>query len=808
MIKNYLRIAIRNLLRHRVYSTINVAGLTVGIAASLLIFLVVKYEMSYDQFQPNYDRIYRVVTHNKTSDGTDDYNPGTPCPAYDALKNDFTQFEKIAPVAASSDNQFTVLGKDANLDLSKAKKFIESGQMVFTYPEYFDIFHANWLTGNSSLLKEPGNIIIDKTSAEKFFGNWKDAVGQYVKVNNHIVLTVAGVIEDARENSDLPIRFFLSYEVFKDNGTTYNYYPDWGAISSNHQIYVLLKQQVSEASLTPGLTAFAKKYYNPGPGEMKSHLLQPMNDFHFNELYGTLGDHRSSKPVLMTLALIGVLIIVMASINFINLSTAQAVSRGKEVGIRKVLGSKRGQLIAQIFGETFLIVLMAVLLAIGLSKLVMPLMSKVANLPTSTSLITLPTLFFLFTVLVVVTFISGIYPALVVSGFKPILALKNKISAASVGGLSLRRVLVVAQFAISQALMVGTIVAVKQMNFVQAQDLGFDRESVFMVPTYSDSANLPKMNALKQELQTNPNIISVAFASDEASSDNNWSGNFAYNHQPDAKFASFFKFGDNDYFNTFGVEFIAGKGYAKSDTAREAVVNETILSKLGVKNPQEAIGKDIRIGSGSWLRITGVVKDFKTNSLREEVKPLIITSRNNLYYTIAIKMKTANLSQTVAQVKKTWEATYPEYAFSSHFVDETLENFYRQEEMLTLLYKIFAIIALFISCLGLYGLVSFMATQKTKEVGIRKVLGASVGSIIYLFSKEFTILIAIAFVIAAPLAWYLMSQWLDNFVFKIDIGLGIFLLAIIASILIAWITVGYKAIRAALVNPVRSLRSE
>ena len=448
MIKNYLRIAIRNLLRHRVYSTINVAGLTVGIAASLLIFLVVKYELSYDQFQPNYDRIYRVVTHNKTSDGTDDFN----------------QFDKVAPVSASSDNQFTILGKDANIDLSRAKKFIEKGQMAFTYPNYFDIFHVRWLSGNAAVLNEPGQIVIDKSSAEKFFGSWKDAIGQFVKVNNHLVLAVAGVIEDSPENTDLPIKFFLSYEVYKSSGTTYNYYPEWGALSSNHQVYVLLKENVNPSSLGPQFTAFAKKYYKTGPGELKSHQLQPMSDLHFNSRFGTFGDHSSNKSILLTLAFIGILIIAMASINFINLSTAQAVGRGKEVGIRKVLGSRRSQLIGQIFGETFLIVLMALLLAVGLAKLLMPLLSEVANIPATVNLITPSTLMFLLATLVMVTLVSGIYPSLVMSGFKPIMALKNKINAASIGGISLRRVLVVAQFSISQILIVGTIVAVKQMT--------------------------------------------------------------------------------------------------------------------------------------------------------------------------------------------------------------------------------------------------------------------------------------------------------------------------------------------------------
>ncbi len=357
-------------------------------------------------------------------------------------------------------------------------------------------------------------------------------------------------------------------------------------------------------------------------------------------------------------------------------------------------------------------------------------------------------------------------------------------------------------------LIIGTIVAVSQMNFVRNADLGFNREGIMMLPAYSDSANQPKMRALKQQLLQNPAIVSVSFGSDEASSDNNWASNFAFDHKNDETYAVFHKYGDEDYIKTYGLQLIAGRNYVGSDTLREIVINETLVKKLGLKNPAEAVGKDLRIGGSVWLPVVGVVKDFKTNSLKEDVKPLTIASRTDFYYTLAVKLRTNNLSLVTAQVKKIWEQTYPQYAYTSHFVDETIERFYRQETQLALLYKIFAMIAIFISCLGLYGLVSFMAAQKTKEVGIRKVLGASVKSIVIMFSKEFTFLISIAFIIAVPVAWYFMNNWLQNFVYRIHLGVGVFILAIVLSLVIAWVTVGYRALRAALANPVQSLRTE
>jgi ABC-type antimicrobial peptide transport system permease subunit len=305
-----------------------------------------------------------------------------------------------------------------------------------------------------------------------------------------------------------------------------------------------------------------------------------------------------------------------------------------------------------------------------------------------------------------------------------------------------------------------------------------------------------------------PGIQSVSFSSDVPSSENNWSGNFAFDHKDDENFNIYRKAGDEDYFKTYGLEIVAGRVFAKSDTMNEIVINETVVKKLGIKNPQDVIGKEIRTGRSAWRPVVGVVKDFKTNSLREDVKPTMILERRDRYGVTGIKFKTSNIGKTKAAVETVWNQYFPEYAYTSKFMDENINDFYQQEQQLSLLYKIFASIAIFISCLGLYGLVSFMAAQRTKEVGIRKVLGASVGNIIYLFSKEFTLLIIVAFAVAVPVAYYLMSNWLDNFVFKIQMNVGVFALAIAASVLVAWLTVGYKSVKAALSNPVKNLRSE
>jgi putative ABC transport system permease protein len=404
--------------------------------------------------------------------------------------------------------------------------------------------------------------------------------------------------------------------------------------------------------------------------------------------------------------------------------------------------------------------------------------------------------------------LAGVYPAFVLSGFRPARALKNKITSASVGGISLRRSLVVTQFAISQILIIGTIVAITQMSFIRNADLGFNQDAVFLINSNADSTMHARQEAFKQQLLQIAGVQQVSFSNDVPSSSNGWYSNFAFDHRPGEPFQVSLKYTDADYFKTFGLQFLAGGAFDKSDTMRDVVINETMVKKLGLKNPEEAIGKEIQIARNKWNRISGVLKDFKTSSLREAIKPTLIGSDRSFYGVTAIKLRSSNIKNTRANIEQVWNQFFPEYAFTSSYMDESIASFYEQDYQFALLYKIFAGIAIFISCLGLYGLVSFMAVQKTKEIGIRKVLGASVSNIIYVFSKEFTLLIFIGSLIAVPIAYFMMNSWLQNFVFRIKMNIGIFIIAIVLSLFIAWIAVGYKSTKAALINPVKSLKSE
>jgi len=654
MLKNYIRVAWRNVTRHKVYAAINISGLAVGIAACILLFTVVKYELSYDTFQPNYKQIYHLASERKNSEGVF-YGEGVPFPAYDALRVEFPGVV-TGSMFQNYNSQVTVLNVNDPNSVSN-KKFIEESGNFFSDPQFFSVFRYKWLAGSADVLKDPDIVVLTKARAEKYFGNWQSAMGGLLKIDNSATVKVAGIIEDAPANTDFPLGFVASYETMKKFPAVYGYSTDWGNVTSSFQAFMLLPENVSEKGINDQLIRFSNEHYNKNKkiNDNVVNFLQPLREIHFDKRIGTFGDHITSKTTLWTLSLIGLFIIIMACINFINLSTAQAVGRSKEVGIRKVLGSNRRQLFWQLIGETAIIVCSAVILAIGMAAVCMPYMKHIASIPEKTGLFNVSSFVFIAGVTVTVTLLAGIYPSLILSGFKPVLALKNKITSASIGGISLRRGLVVTQFAISQVLIIGTIVAVSQMNYIRTADLGFNKEAVLVLNSNTDSSVAARQPAYKQQLLAISGVKEVSLSSDVPSSESNNSGNFSYDHRPDEKFDLFRKFGDEDYFKTYGLGIIAGRSYEKSDTAREVVINETLVKKLGITDPKNVLGHQIRVNRNTWCTIAGVVKDFKTNSLREAVKPLVLAERSKRYYYTGIKLTTTNLAKNAGRGRKNLE---------------------------------------------------------------------------------------------------------------------------------------------------------
>jgi putative ABC transport system permease protein len=802
MLKNYLKTAWRSLLRNKSYTVINITGLAIGIAACLLIFLVVDFETSFDNYHLNKENIYRVITRRKMPEGLK-YRQGVPFPTAGALRLDYPQLKGVASIFNDNDKQLSIVGNG-----SDSKKFKED-DMYFAEPQFFNIFKFDWLAGNKeNALKEPSSVVLTQHIAKKYFGRWENAMGKTIRYDNKIDLKVTGILQDLPQNTDLPVNIAISYSTLKNTDYVSNL-TDWQSIIGSHSCFLVLPPNVSAASFNKYLVAFIKKH-KPKQDNNDAMELQPLSTVHTDARVGVFSGKVFGKDLINALSLIGMFLLIIACVNFINLATAQAVNRSKEVGIRKVLGSRRKQLIIQFLSETFIITLFAVITGTIISEIALPYLNSLLDLKLPPGFISRPTiLLFLGAVLIGVTFLSGFYPALVLSGFNPIEALKNKVKVARSNGITLRRSLVVLQFGIAQVLVIGTIVIISQLNYFKNTPLGFNKDAVITTRLPNDSLSRLNMNALRNQLLQQPGVKGFSYSYGSPSDNMNWGTMFKYDNKPEVEdFRVTLKWADADYFKLYDIDFVAGGPYQKSDTVRGFIVNQALLRSLGITNPNQAIGKNINIWDESRGVIVGVVKDFNTTSLREQIPPVIMASWTDQYQTANIKLEGTNIKETLAGVEKTWNKVFPQSVYEYKFLDEKIANFYRKENQLSQLYKIFAGIAIFISCLGLYGMVSFMAVQRTKEVGIRKTLGASVSNIVYLFSKEFTLLILIAFAIAAPVAWYFTNQWLQEFTYKITPGVGIFAVSIAVSVIIAWITVGYKAVRAALVNPVKSLRSE
>ena len=802
MFKNYLKTAFRNLKRNKSYAIINVLGLTVGIAASLLIFLVIQYETSFDNFHKKKDKIYRIATEFHTQDGVG-YSDGVSFPVAAAMRIDFPQIKEVAAIFRNGD-QVTIEQGDRQL------KKLREDNFYYAEPEFFKMFDFEWLAGSpQNSLKDPHSAALTQATAEKFFGDWRSAIGKTFKYGNKTLYKVTGILKNIPSNTDFPLSVVVGYSAL-ENTYIKNNLNDWVSTFGGAYTFVVLPAAMSPSHLDEQLKGFAKKH-KPAEYAKDAFVTQPLSEIHFDDRFGNFRGHTFSHSLIKALAFIGLFLILIACVNFINLATAQAVNRSREVGVRKVLGSSRRQLAFQFLGETVFITITAVVLAVLVAEITLPLLNKLLETKMTMSLIFNPWLVLFILILTIsVTILSGLYPAIILSGFNPITALKSKITSKMVGGISMRRVLVVLQFAIAQILIIGMLIVVSQMNFFRNASLGFDKAAIINVPMPGDSLSKTKVDYMRNRLLANNNILNASFSFGSPSSDGNWNSDFKFDHATKStNFSANLKWADTGYFKTYNLQFVAGRPYYASDTVREFVVNETLLRKLGINDPQAAIGKEINFWDGNKAaRIVGVIRDFNSYSLREPMAPVVLSTWKDVYQTINIKIKPGTEKAVLPFIEKLWSENFPDYVYDYKFLDDTIASFYKQENQLSILYKIFAAIAIFISCLGLYGLVSFMAVQRTKEVGIRKVLGASARHIVYLMSKEFTLLIIIAFAISAPVAYYIMHKWLQNYTYRIPLSASIFLLAIVGSIIIAWITVGQRAIKSALANPVKSLRTE
>jgi putative ABC transport system permease protein len=814
MIKNYVKTAFRSLNRTRNYTMINIAGLAVGIAVCTMIFIIIQFQTSFDTFHAKKDRIYRVVTEYHDADNAKiDLWKDVPFSMPKGLKTAFPQFEEVAPVYESHNDQLLIPDEKG----ITIKAFKEDQGVFFTAPSFFKMFDFPLLVGSYESLKDPGNVLLTKEMAEKYFGDWRTALGKTIKMeeggfmfeHGTEVLKVSGILGTIPANTDFQIKLAVSFK-------TENYMAnsnDWQESTAYFGCYIMLPKKASAENLNnvdQQLRAFARKMQSPD--NKNTYIIQPLTAVHYDTETGNYSNKTISHQLINVLWVIAAFILLIACVNFVNLSTAQAFNRAKEVGVRKVLGSSKTQLQIQFIIESFLIVIGAVGFAAVITSLAMPFVNHLLQLSLSFNILNdRSIILFLLVVTIAVTGLAGFYPSVVLSGFNPVNALKSKITAQKAKGISLRRGLVLFQFIIAQALIIGTLIIVKQMNYFMEQPLGFDKDAIINVPFRTDSLRLSRLDYLQKQLLSLNGVQAVSFSSATPVEEGNdtWSS-FRFNHAPkQTDFNAILKFADNEYVPAYKLPLVAGRSLQKSDMVKEFIVNESLVKSLGIKNPEDILNKEISMwGDQMKGPVVGVLKDFNDRSLRDNLAPLIITTDVVMYNQAGIKLATTNISSTLHAVKKVWEETFPNFVYDYRFLDEKVASFYKQEDQLAKLYKIFAAITIFISCLGLYGLASFMAVQRIKEVGIRKVLGATAGNIVYLFSKEFMLLIGVAFAIATPIAWYYMHQWLQDYVYRIDINWWVFAAGGLATIIIALATISFQAIKAAIANPIKSLKTE
>ncbi len=797
MLRNYFKIAFRNLARNKAYASINVLGLALGMTCALLIFTLITHHLSFDTAHPDSERTYRIVTEQHRD--VVSYIASVPSPLGKAFRNEYTFAEKVARIA-TADRVLITVKNGRNV-----QKFKEQEGVAFVETDFFDLFSYPMVQGDAkAALTQPNTAILTERMARKYFGE-ANPINKTFRLDNKVDFRITGVLKDIPANTDRQTEIFASYNTLRQHDDWLASDDAWGGISSAMQCFVRLRPGVSPAQVEQVLPAYVKKY-RPTSKNVHHYKLQPLADIHFNARYGGT----MTKTNLGVLGLIGLFLLLTACVNFINLATAQALTRAKEVGVRKVLGSVRGQLFWQFLAETGLITATALLLAVGCSFLVLPFVNGWFGTQLSIPLRSdwrVPGFILLLGLLI--TFFAGSYPGIILARFQPVLALKGKLSQRAIGGFNTRRSLIVVQFALSQVLIIGMIVVTSQMRYAKQSDLGFTKDAVVMVPTGSDS-KASTMNTLKQRFSGLAGVKNASLCYAAPASEDDWNTSPRYdNRTEDEAFRVSVKCADAQYLPLFGLDLVAGRNLYPSDTAREFVVNEQFAKKLALKSAQELIGKVMSVDGGEMKGpIVGVVHDFHDRSFHEDINAVCITTASDQYSSYAVKIDLGSAKTTLAALEKTWTQTHPDQLFEYQFLDEEIAAFYQADDLMLKLIQVFAAIAMFIGCLGLYGLVSFMAAQKTKEIGIRKVLGSSVGQIVWIFANEFSRLILLAFLVAAPVSYFAMRAWLDNFKYQIDLGAGVFVTAIAGTFLIALLTVGYRAIKAALADPVKSLRNE
>ncbi|MEO9966978.1 MAG: FtsX-like permease family protein [Reichenbachiella sp.] len=808
MFKNYLKTIYRNIKREKLFTLLNLSGLGLGLGCVLVIFKIITYELSFDKHHSNYEKIYRAVRESRISSGIS-YNEGVPHPLGNALREDFPDLI-VARTHFESEHQIAVAKDNGDFD-----RFQDHG-LVFTESDVFAIFDFGFIAGDSATcLDEPNSLVLSRSKAKQFFGltdeNIGQAMGRQVVFENELTLTVKALVEDFKETTNVPFDVLIHYKNL-DGVNPYYRENNWGSNSSSTNCYILAPDNFDVANFEETLVDFVEKYHGEGQSQDLQYHLQPMSDIHFNTNFDNYSERVISMEFIQSLGIIGIFLILTAAINFVNLTTAQSIKRSKEIGIRKTLGGKAGQLAIQFLSETLMITLVSSFVGLIFAEALLIHLEDILGYKLWINLFQEPaTLIFLIINIVVIGLLAGIYPALSMSRLNPIVALRAKFNIKQGSGfLSFRRVLVIIQFVITQALIIGTIVVQNQMDYFMNKDLGFEKDNIIL--SYLPNKKPENLSRLKTNLLAHPGVKQVSFTLSAPLGTSNANSHISHHSIPEGENMRVnFKFGDKDFLDLYGLELLTGAWAQESDTSR-ILVNRKLAEALGFDNPEDVLGEKI----SGWYRdmqVVGVVENFHTHSLQSDFVYCIFMNNERMFYEMAVKINSAGqtgdqVAPTLKNVQKEWEGVFDKDIYDYDFFDEQVASRYDQEKNMGKMFELFAVIAIFIGCLGLYGLISYIANKKTKEIGVRKVLGASTFNVLQIFSKEMLILVFISFLIAGPLSYIAMHDWLDNFAYKIELSFVIFVVALLISFGIAIATAGYKAFMAARANPVLSLRDE
>ena len=796
MIKNYLILAFKNLRKQKIFSLINILGLTVGITCCLMIFLFIRHETSYDNFHEKEKNIYRVVRQaDLNGTGSKEDIAWLSGPYSIALRNDYPDEIKRAVRVEPDNDLFTY----NNISFNEKKVYI-------TDSDFFQLFSFPLIKGNpANVLTDPKSIVLTESAAKKYFGT-EDPIGKIIAMNKDLQLKVTGIAKDVPSNSHLDFDMIVPIKNFKYNDSVQNF-PNNGLF-----VYLELNPNTDPKKLTARFPQFMDKYmgkYFAQNGFKIGLGLEHMQDVYFEQLHFDKVKHGNKKIIFIFMS-VALLILIIACINFMNLATARATDRSKEVGLRKVLGAVRKQLIWQFILESFLYAALSSALALGLLQLLMPAYTNLLGYELPSFWKDPMVYFFILSIIIIIGFLAGIYPALLLSSFSPIEALKGKLRVGK-NGAFFRKALVVFQFSVSVLLIISITIITSQMKFVKDKDLGFNKEQTLLVRI--DNNDIYKgMDRFKTTLQADPTVMNVSLMSGEPGGFHDIH-TFEIQSKPGQKLLFDTEFADFEFAKSLGIKIIAGRDLSPAfptDSSSSVLINRTAAQKMGYNNPEDAIGKWIKNVTRDTAHriIVGVVEDFNFASLKEKIEPMIISTGQDWRVAVVRLKPSDHLQSNIENFRKVYASVAAGYPFEYDFLDQEFNEHYKDDIRQGNILSIFSAIAIFIACLGLFGLASYTAIKRTKEIGVRKVLGSSVQNIVVLLSKDLLKPVLLGTLIAIPFGYYIMNKWLQGFAYRTNITWWMFALSAIAAILIALITVSFQAIKAALTNPVKSLRSE